>query len=52
VVHRRFTGDTSCAAGRRYETELQERQDREVANLARLTGWASADIRKFLPRSR
>jgi hypothetical protein len=52
VVHRRFQGNTSCPAGRRYEAEVAERQEREVANLARLTGWASADIRKFLPKSR
>jgi hypothetical protein len=49
VVHRRFRGDTSCAAGRRYELELLERQAGEVSNLASLTGWSPSDIRRFLP---
>ena len=52
VVHRRFQGDTSCAAGRRYEKQLLERQAKEVANLASLTGWDPEDIRKYLPKPR
>ncbi|MEQ1504999.1 MAG: DUF2330 domain-containing protein [Myxococcota bacterium] len=49
VVNHAFTGDTRCAEGRRYELELLERRADEVANLARLTGWSSSDIRTFVP---
>jgi hypothetical protein len=52
VVHHRFAGDTSCEAGRHYEREVAERQDREVINLSRLTGWSVADIREFVPTAR
>jgi hypothetical protein len=50
VVNHRFTGNTACKAGRAYEDELAGRQQREVANLVRLTGWSAAEIRKFVPR--
>ncbi|MEQ1569531.1 MAG: DUF2330 domain-containing protein [Myxococcota bacterium] len=52
VVNRRFQGDTSCAEGERYETRLQQRQGREITNLAQLTGWDPAQIRRFLPPRR
>jgi hypothetical protein len=49
VVHHPFRGDTSCAAGRKYELELLERQAQEVSNLSSLTGWGTSDIRRFVP---
>lgn len=49
VVHHPFRGDTRCAAGRRYEVELLERQASEVANVSALTGWDPAEIRRFVP---
>lgn len=45
VVHHAFTGDTSCAQGRKYQLELLSRRAAEYSNLATLTGWSSSDIR-------
>jgi hypothetical protein len=50
VVHRRFMGDTSCEEGQRYEREVAERQEGELANLVQLTGWNASEIRRKLPK--
>src|SRR4029079_2917389 len=41
-----FDGSASCDEGRRYREGLRARQEQEVINLARLTGWRISDIRK------
>jgi hypothetical protein len=45
VLRHPWTGPTRCEAGERYRAELAERQTREAATLASLTGWPLAEIR-------
>jgi hypothetical protein len=49
VVHHPFVGDTKCPEGVKYESDLASRQQKEVENLASMTGWDSASIRSKLP---
>jgi hypothetical protein len=49
AIHHPFNGDTSCPAGRTYETALAARQSQEADTLAALTGWDPASIRKNIP---
>ena len=41
-----WTGGQSCGASTEYRRTLAERRSREAAQLASLTGWSLADIRK------
>lgn len=50
TIHHPFNGDTQCSAGQAYERSLAQRQDREVDNLSRLTGWSAASIWSRVPR--
>lgn len=49
VIQKSWKGDLSCEAGKQYRANLAERQDVEAKQLANLTGWDYADIRKRLP---
>ena len=46
VLRHPFEGKMDCDAGRQYRDSLRARQEQEVINLARLTGWKIGDIRK------
>ena len=46
VLQHPFEGAATCEAGREYRAGLRARQEQEVINLARLTGWKIGDIRK------
>lgn len=46
VLHHPWQGDTKCDAVTAYRRSLRERQEKEAANLAHLTGWNIGDIRK------
>jgi hypothetical protein len=46
ILHHPFTGDTACVAGDAYRRSVRERQEREVANLASLTGWSVPEVRR------
>lgn len=39
VIRHPAGGDLTCTEGRRYQSELQQRQQREERNLTALTGW-------------
>jgi hypothetical protein len=45
VLRNPWTGPMGCEAGERYRAELAERQSREAATLASLTGWPLEQIR-------
>ncbi|MEM8981639.1 MAG: DUF2330 domain-containing protein [Pseudomonadota bacterium] len=51
VIQRAWQGDTSCAAGQRYLSELRERRTDEAERLASLTGWRLADVLERVPGS-
>jgi hypothetical protein len=46
VLRHPWTGADSCGAATQYREELLSRRSKEVEQLARLTGWTIADIRK------
>jgi len=46
ILRRPWTGDLSCPNALAYKRELNERREREAKNLAMLTGWDVAGIRK------
>ncbi|MGZ8812293.1 MAG: DUF2330 domain-containing protein [Thermoanaerobaculia bacterium] len=46
VLRHPFDGRITCDEGRRYRENLRSRQEKEVINLARLTGWKIGDIRR------
>jgi hypothetical protein len=46
VLRHAFTGAATCSAGNDYRRSLVERRARESQQLASLTGWNIADIRK------
>ncbi len=46
VLRHAFTGPMTCSAGSEYRRSLVERHGREAQELASLTGWNIADIRK------
>lgn len=48
VIRHAYAGDTSCSEGDQYWTDVAERQQKEVENLAELTGW---DAREILRRA-
>ncbi len=45
VLRHPWTGDATCAAANKYREGLREREEREAATLASLTGWSIADVR-------
>jgi hypothetical protein len=46
VLHHPWKGDLECPGGDAYRAQLRERRQREAANLATLTGWSAADIKR------
>ncbi|MBI4349639.1 MAG: DUF2330 domain-containing protein [Elusimicrobia bacterium] len=46
VLRHAWTGGGVCEEAKRYPSMLRERREREAQNLARLTGWELAEIRK------
>jgi hypothetical protein len=46
VLHHPFTGEASCPAGEQYLQGLPAQFDKQAENLARLTGWDMATIRR------
>jgi hypothetical protein len=46
VLRHAWTGEPSCATAASYPQQLRERREQEAQNLARLTGWSIADIRR------
>ncbi|MBD1848122.1 DUF2330 domain-containing protein [Cyanobacteria bacterium FACHB-63] len=50
VLRHPFRGETSCAAGRRYQRSLRQRFEEQAQTLARLTGWNIDEIRKKQPQ--
>jgi hypothetical protein len=46
VLRHAWTGGQTCSASTEYRRSLNERRSREAAQLASLTGWSLADIRK------
>jgi hypothetical protein len=46
VLNHKATGDLSCPAGQTYLKQLDGKHATEAANLAKLTGWSDADVRK------
>ncbi|MEO6236595.1 MAG: DUF2330 domain-containing protein [Vicinamibacterales bacterium] len=46
VLRHAWTGADTCSAGAEYRQSLRDRHAREAGQLARLTGWNIADIRK------
>jgi hypothetical protein len=49
VIRHPWTGGGNCPAIEAYRTQLRDRQEQEAANLAELTGWTLADIRRQIP---
>ncbi len=49
ILRHPFTGDTTCRAGREYESSLARRFEQEAQTLAQLTGWDLEEIRSKLP---
>ena len=49
VIHHAFEGGTECPAGQKYAKELYTREEQEITNVARLTGWSEDVIRKRIP---
>ena len=48
VIRRPWKGEASCDISQ-YQAEVRERQEREAQQLANLTGWDIAEIRKKIP---
>ncbi|HEV7500448.1 MAG TPA: DUF2330 domain-containing protein [Vicinamibacteria bacterium] len=46
VLRHAWTGEPSCASAAGYPQQLRDRREQEAQNLARLTGWSIADIRR------
>jgi hypothetical protein len=46
VLRHPFKGEANCPEGARYFAEVAKRQEREAQQLASLTGWELAEIRK------
>ena len=46
VMHHPWRGSLDCPGGDAYRAELRERRQREAQNLADLTGWSAADIKR------
>jgi hypothetical protein len=51
VLHNLWTGDASCPAGQQYWHMVEERSQRELRNVANLTGWSREDIAADMAQS-
>lgn len=51
VIHYPATGDLSCAEGREYLRNLEQRKELELQELRALTGWSRADFRQYIKKS-
>jgi hypothetical protein len=49
VIRHPWTGDSSCPQLAEYRASLRARQEEEARQLAELTGWTVADIRRQIP---
>ena len=49
VLRHPWRAESDCDAARDYRRALRERQEKEIATLASLTGWPVADIRRKAP---
>ena len=45
IIRHPFEGNITCDAGKEYQQQVKERQEREAKTLASLTGWKIDDIR-------
>ena len=45
VIRHPYTGEITCDAAAKYQTDVEQRQELEAKNLANLTGWDLQDIR-------
>ncbi|MGL5080373.1 MAG: DUF2330 domain-containing protein [Microcoleaceae cyanobacterium] len=45
VINHPYTGTMNCSEAQSYKASVRARQEQEIQNLARLTGWSSQDIR-------
>jgi hypothetical protein len=48
VLRHEWKGDSTCPSAERYRSDLPERREREAQNLASLTGWDIAQIRRAM----
>ncbi|MEB3336503.1 MAG: DUF2330 domain-containing protein, partial [Leptolyngbyaceae bacterium] len=46
ILRHPFTGEATCAEGKRYRRALTQRLDQEAKTLANLTGWNIGEIRR------
>ncbi|MEE9348098.1 MAG: DUF2330 domain-containing protein [Robiginitomaculum sp.] len=51
VMRHAYTGEMSCPAARDYKRMVNERQEKEIATLANLTGWTPSYIRTKIEES-
>lgn len=45
VINHPYTGTMNCSEAQSYKTSVRSRQEQEIQNLARLTGWNPQEIR-------
>jgi hypothetical protein len=48
ILRHEWTGEAGCQAAVQYRRDLPDRRERQAQNLARLTGWDIAEIRKTM----
>lgn len=46
ILRHPFTGEIKCDEGKRYKEELDNRQEKEIANLLHVTGWTRDQLPK------
>jgi hypothetical protein len=46
ILRHPWTGTATCDAGKQYQRELRQRQEKEAETAASLTGWKIGDVRK------
>jgi hypothetical protein len=46
ILRHPWTGSATCDAGKQYQRELRQRQEKEAETAATLTGWKIGDVRK------
>ena len=45
IIRHSYTGELTCDAGKEYQQQVRDRQEREAKTLASMTGWKIEDIR-------
>ena len=45
IIRHPYTGELTCDAGKEYQQQVRDRQEREAKTLASMTGWKIEDIR-------